>query len=126
MRLSPLAGDGSAGPLPGRELAPLRIRLDSIDEALLDRLRERLECCREIAAVKEQHGLPMMQPDRIEFVRRRATRYATDHGLDAGFVGRLYELILGEACRLESALMHEEPHPGRGPIGGCTLPEAHP
>ncbi|MGK5113675.1 MULTISPECIES: chorismate mutase [unclassified Geodermatophilus] len=122
MRLSPLAGDGSAGPVSGQELAPLRIRLDSIDEALLDRLRERLECCRAIAAVKERHGLPMMQPDRIEFVRRRASRYATDHGLDAGFVERLYALILAEACRLESALMGEDRQPGCEPMGSCTIP----
>ncbi|ETK35464.1 chorismate mutase family protein [Microbispora sp. ATCC PTA-5024] len=91
------AGDGG--------LEALRATLDGIDESLLDLLRRRIECCVDIAHVKREHGVPMMQPHRIGVVQQRAARYAGEHGIDPGFLRRLYDLIIAETCRVEDLVI---------------------
>ena len=92
---------------PLDELADLRAELERIDDRLLDSLRERIACCVRIAEVKQRDGVPMMQPHRIHRVHERAASYAADHGLDAGFLHRLYALIIEETCRVETLVMAE-------------------
>jgi len=94
---------------PSDDLQALRAKLDRIDELLLDRLCERLECCRSIAVVKRRVGVPMMQPHRIGVVQQRAARYAAEHGIDGEFLRRLYDLIFDETCRLENLVMGAPP-----------------
>jgi chorismate mutase-like protein len=82
-----------------------RARLDLIDVRLLDTIRERLECCVEIARVKREGGVPMMQPHRIGLVQRRATSYGDAHGINRDFLRHLYELIIAETCRIEDLVI---------------------
>lgn len=89
----------------GDDLEALRARLDRVDEGLLDTLRDRIECCRQIARFKKAHGVPMMQPHRIGVVQRRAATYADEHGIDADFLRRLYEVIIAETCRVEDLII---------------------
>lgn len=86
-------------------LKALRSRLDHIDVRLLNTLRERIECCVEIAHFKREHGVPMMQPIRIGIVQQRAARYADDHGIDSNFLRQLYDLIIEETCRVEDLVI---------------------
>jgi 4-amino-4-deoxychorismate mutase len=86
-------------------LQALRTRLDGIDRALLDTIRDRVRCCLEIGQVKLRHGVPMMQPHRIGVVQERAARYGRAHGLDPAFLHRLYEVIIAETCRLENLVI---------------------
>lgn len=88
------------------ELEALRSRLDGIDEALLDQLRLRIECCVEIAGYKLRNDVPMMQPHRIGIVQRRAARYAAEHGINADFLRQLYDLVIGETCRVENLVIN--------------------
>jgi chorismate mutase-like protein len=90
---------------PMSELEDLRAQLERIDDALLDSLRERVECCVRIAEVKQRGGVPMMQPHRIRRVHERAAGYAAETGLDATFLHRLYDLIIEETCRVETLVM---------------------
>jgi 4-amino-4-deoxychorismate mutase len=89
------------------ELERLRAELDSIDQVLLDAVRDRICCCVRIADVKRHHGIPMMQLNRIDHVHRRAGAYAAEHGLDTAFMRRLYDLIIDEACRIEELVIAE-------------------
>ncbi|SKT93824.1 chorismate mutase family protein [Mycobacteroides abscessus] len=82
----------------------LRDELDKIDEQFLDALRRRIECCVRIGEYKAESGVPVMQPKRITFVKERAARYGEQHGIDQGFLERLYDLIIGETCRVESVV----------------------
>ena len=86
-------------------LERLRSKLGAIDELLLDQLRQRLECCVEIALVKKTHGVPMMQPHRIGVAHDRAVRYGEDHGINQDFLRRLYDVIIDETCRLEELVI---------------------
>ena len=101
-----LVDPNTAGPDGAAEdLERLRAQLDAIDLVLLDTLRDRLRCCVRIAEVKRRHDVPMMQPHRIGVVQRRAAAYAAEHGLDAGFLARLYDLIIEETCRVEDLVI---------------------
>jgi chorismate mutase len=95
-----------AAPAPVAEnLERLRAQLDALDEILLDTVRDRLRCCVRIAEVKRRDGVAMMQPHRIALVQQRAATYAAEHGVDAGFLHRLYELMIDETCRVEDLVI---------------------
>jgi chorismate mutase len=87
------------------DLDRLRSQLDVLDQVLLDVVRDRLRCCVRIAEVKRLHGVPMMQPQRIAIVHRRAASYAAEHGVDATFLHRLYDQIIDETCRVEDLVI---------------------
>jgi chorismate mutase-like protein len=94
------------------DLAALRSRLDDIDARLLECLRERIFCCVEIADVKRRDDVAMMQPHRIAVVQQRAARYGAEHGIDAEFLRRLYDLIIAETCRVEDLVIAAGPTQG--------------
>ena len=94
----------------GQGLEELRAKLDGIDAQLLEHLRDRINCCLEIADYKRVHGVAMMQPQRIAFVQERAANYGAEHGIDGDFLRNLYDLIIAETCRVEDLAMAD---PGR-------------
>jgi chorismate mutase len=98
-----------AGPDAAPEdLERLRAQLDALDRALLDTVRDRIRCCVRIADVKRRDGVAMMQPHRIALVQQRAASYATEHGIDATFLHRLYDLIIDETCRVEDLIIADD------------------
>jgi 4-amino-4-deoxychorismate mutase len=86
-------------------LAGFRERLDPIDEKIARLLGERFQICREVAAYKSEHGIPMMQPERVEEVRTRYLARGADADLPADFTAELFELLIGATCKLEDELM---------------------
>jgi chorismate mutase-like protein len=86
-------------------LEALRVKLDGIDESLLEILRARIECCIEIAEFKRRHAVPMMQPHRIGIVQQRAAAYGEKHSIDQDFLRRLYDVIIEETCRVEDLVI---------------------
>jgi chorismate mutase-like protein len=86
-------------------LEPLRGRLDDVDRQILDLLVERMDICRDVARLKVEHDIPMMQPTRIGVVVGRARAHATAHGLPADYLGDVYERIVAETCVQEDALI---------------------
>lgn len=98
-QLAPDCGDSV------ERLQTLRGELDEIDERFLDALRQRIECCVRIALCKNDFGVAVIQPKRIAFVKERAAQYGQLHGIDPGFLDRLYDLIIGETCRVEAEVM---------------------
>jgi 4-amino-4-deoxychorismate mutase len=90
-------------------LEQLRRKLGAIDELLLDQLRQRLECCAQIAQVKKTYGVPMMQPHRIGVAQDRAARYGRDHGINQEFLRKLYDVIIEETCRIEDRVIGNDP-----------------
>ena len=86
-------------------LEKFREDLDRVDKQLVELLVRRLDICSEVAKFKKAHGIPMMQPHRVEYVKHRCANLAVSHGLDSEFITRLYTLIINEACRLENEII---------------------
>jgi chorismate mutase-like protein len=86
-------------------LEPFRRRLDGIDDEIARLLGERLQICREVAAYKSEHEIPMMQPERVKMVRARYLARGAEHGLPEQFSSDLFDLLIATTCRLEDELM---------------------
>lgn len=86
-------------------LQPLREKLDSIDRELVTKIAQRLSICNEIAHVKHQHGIPMMQPHRVDYVYKRCSELGQSHGVSGDFIVEIYRLIISETCRLEDEII---------------------
>jgi chorismate mutase len=86
-------------------LEPFRRRLDTIDDEIAKLLGERLQICREVAAYKSEHEIPMMQPERVKIVRERYLARGAEHDLPEEFTSDLFELLIATTCRLEDELM---------------------
>jgi chorismate mutase len=86
-------------------LGKFRERLDSIDEEIARLLGERFQICREVAEHKSEHGIPMMQPDRVAEVRARYLARGAAVSLPKDFTAELFELLISATCKLEDELM---------------------
>jgi 4-amino-4-deoxychorismate mutase len=96
----------SGGGEPGG-LQPFRDRLDVIDDEIARLLGERFQICREVAVYKSRHEIAMMQPDRVEIVRRRYLERGAEVELPAEFTASLFDLLIASTCRAEDELMAE-------------------
>ncbi|HYM46326.1 MAG TPA: chorismate mutase [Solirubrobacteraceae bacterium] len=90
-------------------LEPFRRRLDRLDEEIARLLGERFQVCREIAQYKRDHGIAMMQPQRVAQVRARYLERGAEVGLPADFTAALFELLIGATCRMEDELIGVAP-----------------
>jgi chorismate mutase len=86
-------------------LEPFRRRLDEIDDGIARLLGERFQICREVARHKSEHGIPMMQPERVVEVRERYLARGADADLPAEFSADLFELLIAATCKMEDELM---------------------
>ena len=89
-------------------LALFRDRINRLDAQLMDTLGQRLAVCEEVAHYKRAHGIPMMQPERVEEVKERCSALGAEKGLRPEFVRELYGQIIGEACILEDKIIDRE------------------
>lgn len=92
-------------------LEPFRKRLDEIDDQLLRLLGERFAICREVAAHKRRHQIPMMQPDRVREVRQRYLDRGEQNELPRDFAAAMFELLIDATCKMETALIEAPPTP---------------
>lgn len=98
-------------------LGGFRERLDPIDEEISRLLGERFQICREVAEYKSEHGIPMMQPERVAEVLARYLARGADANLPADFSEALFELMIGATCKLEDELMEGPASPGAASAG---------
>jgi 4-amino-4-deoxychorismate mutase len=87
------------------KLTEYRILIDSIDAGLIELLGKRFAVCRDVARLKKERAIPMMQGGRVDEVKERCATLAASHGVDPQFVRELYTLIIEEACRIEDRII---------------------
>lgn len=97
-------------------LEPFRRRLDFLDGEIARLLGERFDVCREVAAYKREHDIPMMQPERVIEVRERYLTRGTEANLPPEFTAALFELLIGATCKLEDELIAEPSAAGDGSV----------
>lgn len=86
-------------------LQPFRRRLDVLDTEIARLFGERFDVCRGVARYKSEHGIAMMQPDRVAEVRSRYLARGAEVNLPESFTSELFELVIGATCRMEDELM---------------------
>lgn len=89
-------------------LEVLRHELDSIDDQIVRLIGERFEIIRKIGILKRDSEIPMMQPARVNHVVAKYRQGFERMGLDANLGGKIAELIIAEACSLETKIMDTE------------------
>jgi 4-amino-4-deoxychorismate mutase len=89
------------------DLGSFRHRIDGIDQRLVALLGERMRICEDVARHKAAAGILVVQPERAAGVVERCAEMGAANGLRAGFVRRLYELVIAETCEREQELLDE-------------------
>jgi chorismate mutase len=87
----------------------LRLRIDQLDERLVELLNERAQCALEIGQLKKTLGLDVYQPDREAAVLRHVRSHGQQTGSPLGgdAIVRVFERIIDEARRIERATAHK-------------------
>ncbi len=80
---------------PPVALESLRKRIDEIDEGLVDLIAARLRVAQEAAAVKEAHGLGLVDLAREAQVVRRAAQQAREKGLEPEVLRDVFWRLIG-------------------------------
>lgn len=102
--------DGASPPSREQRLAvidQLRVRIDDLDERLVELLNERAMCAVEIGHQKRALGLEVYQPGREDQVLDHVHRVCRGP-LPGEAVMRVFERIIDEARRLERIGSEEE------------------
>lgn len=89
----------------------LRLRIDQLDERLVDLLNERAACALEIGKLKQALGVDVYQPEREAEVLRHVRSFGAVKGgpLEPESITRLFERIIDEARRLEREAQARKP-----------------
>jgi len=85
-------------------MSDFRQRIDDIDRKIIELLSERFTVVREVGLFKRQHGIPVMQPERVRSVLENRALQAEQSGLSPELVRQLWTLFIEEACRMEEAV----------------------
>jgi para-aminobenzoate synthetase component 1 len=84
-------------------LAEPRAAIDAVDDRLLALLAERFAIVSEIAELKRKHGIPTLQPSRVEAMKTARERQAAELGtIPSGLVGELFDLLVRYAMIVEA------------------------
>ncbi len=78
-------------------LEELRQRIMEVDEELVDLIGERKSLVVEIGEIKDELGLPVLDPAREAAVVRRAASLARDHDLDEELIRDVIWRIIASA-----------------------------
>lgn len=75
-------------------LKELRLKIDAIDQGLVQLFGQRAACIREAAEIKKQNHIPARIPDRVEEVVANVRRRAVEEGADPDLVERLWRQVI--------------------------------
>ncbi|MDX7950974.1 chorismate mutase [Lichenihabitans sp. Uapishka_5] len=85
-------------------LAPLRLRIDAIDAAIVELLAKRMDCVGEVIGIKQAHGLPARIESRVEEVVANVRAGAEGVGAPPDLAETVYRSMIAWV------IAHEERH----------------
>lgn len=89
--------------MTAERLEALRRRILEVDEALVDLVGERRSLVLEIGRLKEELGLPVLDPSREAAVVRRAAELAREKGVDEEMTRDVIWRIIASARRAQES-----------------------
>ena len=96
-----------------RDLKVLRAEIDSLDDALINLLDERMKVCREVGLYKLEHNLPVVQNNRFKEILEKRGRQGEERGMQRKFIKRVFCNIHDESCRQQDELIKQNKKPRR-------------
>jgi chorismate mutase-like protein len=84
-----------------------RAQIDVIDEQIVNLLVTRYDIVKQVASIKIEHNLQAVQSDRVEQVKNRVEKMATEKGLDGALLRAIYTLIIDHAHVIEHELIEK-------------------
>jgi len=87
------------------QLDQFRQEIDTLDRQIIEALGKRFEVCRRVAHFKKAENIPMMQPGRVEEVKKNRQELGVKYSVDVNFMLNLYDLIIQESCRIEDEII---------------------
>lgn len=89
---------------PDTALAKYRVKIDSLDNALIQLIGQREKIVKEIGIYKAKHNIPSLQANRFQEVVNRSIEAGKEQGLSPEFITSLMNLIHDESLRLEDEI----------------------
>jgi len=97
-----------AEPLHRKNLDALRLRMDSIDEQVIELLTARMNLAREIGRYKGEHGMTILQMERWKEVFDTRGGWAASAGLGPEFIESFLEQVHKESIRVQTEEMAQK------------------
>ncbi len=82
-------------------ISALRKKVDEIDEEILRFLKERMEVCKSIGAIKREHGIPIRDYQREDEVYTNVVRKASELELNPHKVKAIYRKIIAMSAHAQ-------------------------
>lgn len=86
----------------------LRAEIDSLDFELLDILKQRMDLAIEVAKIKKEKNIPILQIKRLDEMIRKRLEKIKDSKLDKEFIKDIFESIHQESIRIQNEVFKEE------------------
>jgi chorismate mutase len=82
-------------------ISALRKKVDEIDEKILCSLKERVEVCKSIGAIKREHGIPIRDYEREDEVYNNILRKVSELELNPKKVRAIYRKIIAMSAHAQ-------------------------
>lgn len=79
----------------------IREEIDSLDFALLDILKQRMELSIEVAKIKKEQSIPILQISRLKEMLKKRTNYSKKSNLSKEFIEDIFNTIHQESIRIQ-------------------------
>ncbi len=84
-------------------ITALRKKIDEIDERLVLLLKDRIEFCKRIGAVKRESGIAVKDPQREDEVYLNVMCKALEAGLDPQKVEQIFKEVISLSIKVQGA-----------------------
>ena len=86
-------------------LSVLRQQIDQIDQQIIRLLAERMAVSRQVAKIKLDQSLPVLNTGREIEILEKLEKIAIDLGIRQGFISEIYGQILAESKKIQEEIM---------------------
>ncbi len=95
------------GDTPRNELDELRRQIDTLDNQLLDILKERMKISEAIGKYKFENNITILQSRRYDEIMNDRNQRAVNRGLNTEFTTKIFESIHEESINCQSMIMNK-------------------
>lgn len=84
-----------------QKIKDLRLKIDEIDEKLLELIVKRLKTVKEIGKVKRENGIVVIDKDREKEIMDKLTKKAKNSGINPEVIKKVWKVLMKISYELE-------------------------